>query len=175
MLHFPVTHPRRASVSPLPPGAALFVWPHSNLPSQGWLSRSLSPVSRFPVIIPLAEAPRGPRDGNRGAQEKQALPRPISPLLGGSAGPWPAHRCPAQTPGPHVLGHFPEGVRSPAAWPRGKPPLLATCVARTRFGDPGPARGPEQKAGPRLPGTEMRPGREGEKRLGGACVCRGGR
>lgn len=175
-MHFPVTYLRCTSVSPLPPGAALFALLHSHLPNQGWFSRSLSPVSRFQVIIPLAEAQRGSKDRNHGAKEKQALPHHTSPPLWEFCWAFACAPVPSPDSGPAGLGPLPRR-RSQPCW-------LAQCEAsslchlrRTHaFWRPGPALRPEQKSwAPFAWDREMRPGREGEKWLGSVCVCRGGR
>lgn len=164
-----MTHLRRTSVPPLPLGAALFALLHSNLPNQGWFSRSLSHVSRFQVIIPLPEALRGSKDGNHGAKESKPCPIPFPPSLGVLQGPrlrtGALPRLPAAGPGP-----LPRR-RSQPCW-------LAQCEASSlchlrsthAFWRPWPALRPMQKSwAPFAWDREMRPGREGEKWLG-SCV-----
>lgn len=108
MLHFAVTC-ARPPLFPLFPSFVCTAAPQP--PSRGCFSRSLSHVSRFQVIIPLADALKAvPGDGNHRAKASKPCPRflPLQQLLRA----WPA--CPLPLARPLLPSHFPGGDRNHA-------------------------------------------------------------
>lgn len=151
-MHFPLTHLRRTSVSPFPPGAALSALLRSNLPNPECFSRSLSRGSRFQVIIPLSDALRGSKGQGPRRQGKQDLPPCHFPTLGVPPGPGPAAR-PPQSPGLWSQATSQEASAAMLAGPWGRE-APSRCHLRSThaFWRPWPALRPMHKAGPPLPG-----------------------
>lgn len=113
MLHFPVTYAAVHLCFPLFPSSSFVCIAALQPPSRGWFSRSLSHVSRFQVIIPLADALKEvPRDRNHGAKASKPCPSllPLTELPGGLANV-PA---PSRLARPLLLSYFPGGDRSHA-------------------------------------------------------------
>lgn len=121
------------------------------------------PVSRSSHFQTLCEVPR---DGNQGVNTSRARPDTFPPRRG------PAGLSPDSSP---RSGTPSEGVHIHVGWPRVKPHPLAPLHSTPTVWRPWPPSAQCKILGPFDWGREMKSGCEGEKGLGGACVCGGGR